>query len=118
MSWAPATIFTSFQAPRSSLASRDPSLQRQLMANEGLFSFMKGKKRSYISRPVQCPFEVLEPEAVSQVPVSEHLWVCFSLGLAQYQLSEGLLNLVIKSVVLDQTETNSLAHGPECQSRQ
>ena len=34
-------------------------------------------------------------------------FVCLSLCLAQYQLSEGLLNLRIKSIILDQIETNS-----------
>lgn len=86
------------------------------MADEGPFSFMKRKKQGYLSRPVQCPFVVLEPEAVSQLQVSEQTpLVCVSLGLAQYQFSEGLLNLGIKSVILDQIETNSLVRGPECQ---
>lgn len=85
------------------------------MADEGPFSFMKRKKQGYLRRPVQCLFVVLEP-AVSQLQVSERTpLVCVSLGLAQYQFSDGLLNLGIKSVILDQIETNSLVCGPECQ---
>ena len=33
--------------------------------------------------------------------------MCLSLCLARYQLSEGLLKLGIKSIILDQIETNS-----------
>lgn len=77
--------------------------------DKGLFSFMKRKKQGYLSRAHSMQ------SFCGLINISNHqstagVWtasVCLSPCLAQNQLSEGLLNWGIKSVIVDQIEVNS-----------
>ena len=69
-SWDLASIFTSFLVFKSSSASYDLSLQRQLIVNEGWFSIMKRKKQGYLSRSVESNLFLCGPITISNQSIA------------------------------------------------